>query len=129
MTNLSSLSKAVCCRTPRSATETTFGWHGCTCDGPPTTRPCARWSRAFDGSHHGALDKYHHTLTVVWMRLVAAAKAIDGSRDFDGFLGAHPELLDKTTPQRFYSAARLGSQEARTTWLDPDVYPLPLSDA
>lgn len=78
-------------------------------------------------SHHGAPQKYHHTMTLVWMRLVAAARTENPVDDFTALLDAHPDLLDKTTLRRFYSAERLESQAARTGWLDPDVSPLPES--
>ena len=74
--------------------------------------------------HHGALDKYHHTVTLLWMRLVAAAGP-KANGDFDAFLSRHPHLLDKDTPRRFYSADRLGSAEARAGWIDPDLSALP----
>jgi hypothetical protein len=76
-------------------------------------------------AHHGATQKYHHTMTLVWMRLVAAATAAHASEDFEGLLRVHPALLDKLTPQRFYSAARLQGAAARANWLEPDLRPLP----
>jgi hypothetical protein len=76
-------------------------------------------------AHHGAMQKYHHTLTLVWMRLVAAASAAHSNEDFEGLLRVHPALLDKLTPQRFYSAARLESAAARADWVEPDLRPLP----
>jgi hypothetical protein len=53
----------------------------------------------------GAADKYHHTLTVFWMRMVA-------------------RLLDKDLPLAYYSAPRLWSAEAREHWLAPDLHPI-----
>src|SRR5690349_24388876 len=46
-------------------------------------------------NHHGATRKYHHTLTLAWMRLVAAAlvETLEG-HDFARFLAVHPELGD-----------------------------------
>jgi hypothetical protein len=76
-------------------------------------------------AHHGATQKYHHTMTLVWMRLIAAAKAAHSDEDFEGLLRVHPALLDKLTPQRFYSTARLESAAARANWLEPDLRPLP----
>jgi len=76
-------------------------------------------------AHHGALDKYHHTITLLWMRLVAVAAADDHHATFDGFMTAHEDLLDKGVPAHFYSADRLSSAAARTGWLDPDRRPLP----
>lgn len=47
-------------------------------------------------NHHGATQKYHHTLTLAWMRLVASAlvETPDGYT-FAQFLAEHPELSDK----------------------------------
>jgi hypothetical protein len=53
----------------------------------------------------GQADKYHHTLTIVWVRLVA-------------------KLLDRELPLAYYSQARLFSPEARAEWIEPDVRPL-----
>jgi hypothetical protein len=76
-------------------------------------------------THHGAAQKYHHTITLVWMKLVAAAMAAHPSEDFDGLLRVHPALLDKLTPGRYYSSERLQSAAARANWLEPDLRPLP----
>jgi hypothetical protein len=67
-------------------------------------------------------EKYHQTITIAWIRLVAAASA--GAEDFDAMLAAHPELLEKTLLERYYSPAVLGSPEARATWVEPDREPL-----
>jgi hypothetical protein len=74
---------------------------------------------------HGASQKYHHTVTLAWMRLVAAARAARSEPSFDAFLEHHPALLDKTTLRRFYSDARIGSEPARERWVEPDLEPLP----
>lgn len=50
----------------------------------------------------GHPEKYHHTITVFWMHMVA-------------------RLLDKNLPLAYYSFGRLWSDAARTGWLDPDL--------
>jgi len=81
--------------------------------------------RRFAG-FHGATAKYHHTITLVWMRLVAATLRDDaGIDDFDRFAGAHPELLDPAAPGRFYSPDLLQSEAARSGWVEPDIRALP----
>ena len=50
----------------------------------------------------GHPEKYHHTLTLFWMRILA-------------------RLLDKNLPLAYYSPQRLSSDAARTGWLDPDL--------
>ncbi|HEX7116719.1 MAG TPA: hypothetical protein VF193_16455 [Steroidobacter sp.] len=74
---------------------------------------------------NGVPHKYHHTLTVLWMRLIAGAIARDPREDFDDFLRTHPHLLHKSTPGRHYSASRLQSAAARAGWVEPDLHPLP----
>jgi hypothetical protein len=77
-------------------------------------------------NHHGATQKYHHTLTLFWMRLVAVAlvETPDGLA-FDEFLGAHPELRDKGLVAKFYSQELVQTSAAREGWVDPDLQPLP----
>jgi hypothetical protein len=75
---------------------------------------------------HGVTSKYHHTLTLAWMRLVAAAIRDDaGIDDFDRFAGAHPELFDPAAPEMFYSPGLLQSEAARSGWVEPDLRGLP----
>ena len=50
----------------------------------------------------GHPEKYHHTITVFWVRMVA-------------------RLLDKQLPLTYYSPERLWSEQARAGWLDPDL--------
>jgi hypothetical protein len=52
----------------------------------------------------GHPEKYHHTMTVFWMRMVA-------------------RLLDKDLPLQYYSRGRLFSEAARAGWLEPDLKP------
>ena len=53
----------------------------------------------------GHAEKYHHTLTVFWMRAVA-------------------QLLDKSLPLAHYSRERLASDAARQRWVEPDLRPI-----
>jgi hypothetical protein len=77
-------------------------------------------------AHHGKTGKYHETLTVAWLRLTGSAMArvpLDAS--FEDLTIASPELLDKRTIEKFYSHPVLESKEARTSWVEPDLQPLP----
>ena len=75
---------------------------------------------------HGAASKYHHTLTVTWMRLVAAAIRVSKNvDDFDSFARAHPELFDPTAPETLYSPSLLQSEAARSGWVEPDLHAFP----
>jgi hypothetical protein len=76
--------------------------------------------------HHGAAAKYHHTITVAWMRLVRhAACAPPQAPDFNTFAAAHVHLFHPRLLEYYYSKARLQSDAARYDWLDPDLRPLP----
>ena len=77
-------------------------------------------------NHHGATQKYHHTLTLAWMRLVAAAlvETPDGY-DFTKFLSEHLELGDKDLLKKYYSPELLQTNAAREGWVEPDLQPLP----
>ena len=76
--------------------------------------------------HHGATLKYHHTLTLFWMRLVAAAlvETPEGCT-FEDFLASHPELCKKNLPAEYYSETLLQSAAAREGWVEPELQPLP----
>jgi len=77
-------------------------------------------------AHHGAAGKYHHTITVAWMRLVAlASERHSGCGRFDELVAAEPSLLQKATLDQFFSRALLESANARERWVEPDLRPLP----
>jgi len=77
-------------------------------------------------NHHGATQKYHHTLTVAWMRLVAAALVeTPEGYNFTQFLSDHRELADKSLLEKYYSAERLHTNGAREGWVEPDLQPFP----
>ena len=76
--------------------------------------------------HHGVPRKYHHTITLVWVCIVAAAMRLTPAiESFELFAAAHPFLLEVRLPWTFYSAARLDSESARSGWVEPDLHPLP----
>lgn len=77
-------------------------------------------------NHHGATQKYHHTLTLAWMRLVAAALVeTPEGLSFEQFLAGHLEFGDKNLPAKYYSAELLQTNAAREGWVEPDLQPLP----
>ena len=82
--------------------------------------------RRFALHHHGDLTKYHETITRAFMHLVAVhVAATPQIADFPRFAIANTRLLDKRILLDYYSEERLMSDHARSTWLDPDVRPLP----
>ena len=77
-------------------------------------------------NHQGATQKYHHTLTLAWMRLVAAALVeTPEGQTFQQFLGEHAELAAKDLLKKYYSSELLQTIAAREGWVEPDVQPLP----
>jgi hypothetical protein len=77
-------------------------------------------------NHQGATQKYHHTLTLAWMRLVAAAlvETPEGFT-FEQFMAAHPELCGKNVLAKYFSDELLQTVTAREAWVEPDLQPLP----
>lgn len=77
-------------------------------------------------THHGSPRKFHVTMTLAWMRLVAGAwRATPAIARFEEFAAAHPRLLDPQALAQHYSAELLGSASARSAWVAPDLAPLP----
>jgi hypothetical protein len=83
--------------------------------------------KLFDGLRRfaaakGVPQKFHVTMTVAWIELIEAARTQHPQlTDPDALLAACPELLNRDALLRFYSPARLTSDEARATWLAPDL--------
>ena len=72
----------------------------------------------------GAAQKYHETITVLWMRLLADVRARGVSGELADVLRAYPELADKDLPLQYYTRDRLFGDEARAAWVEPDRRPL-----
>ncbi|MEZ5283313.1 MAG: hypothetical protein R2712_00620 [Vicinamibacterales bacterium] len=71
---------------------------------------------------------YHETLTVFYVRMLAAFMA-EPAPDGDAGDGGEGRMLralgDRRLPLRYYSRERLFSVEARRAWVEPDLVPLP----
>ena len=72
----------------------------------------------------GLLSKYHETRTIAWMRLIndARTEPFETSNDF---VDHRPALLRPDRLDDHYSAGRLASDEARTSFVEADLTPLP----
>ena len=70
----------------------------------------------------GKPQKYHETITLFWVHLLAYAASRGGR--LEDIVHANPQLLEKNFPLAYYSAGRLFSDEARTSWVEPDLKPL-----
>lgn len=68
----------------------------------------------------GASQKYHETITIVWMRLLGDVKAQGAAGELADVLRAYPALADKDLPLQYYSRDRLFGDAARAAWLEPD---------
>jgi hypothetical protein len=69
----------------------------------------------------GVPEKYHETITVLWVRLLGEVRDAGASGELSDVLRAYPALADKDLPLQYYSRARLFSDEARAAWVEPDL--------
>lgn len=76
-------------------------------------------------AHLGKSEKYHHTMTIAWLDLLASAARSSPAATLDEILAASPELLNKATLDQYYSPALLQSEAARSGFVTPDLKPLP----
>jgi hypothetical protein len=72
----------------------------------------------------GKPQKYHETITLFWVHLLSRAHATNGGERLEEIVRANPQLLERNFPLAYYSAERLFSDEARTSWVEPDLKPL-----
>jgi hypothetical protein len=71
----------------------------------------------------GKPEKYHETMTLFWVHLLADVRAAASEKSLEEIVHANPRLLEKNFPLAYYSAERLFSDEARTSWVEPDLKP------
>jgi hypothetical protein len=69
----------------------------------------------------GHPGKYHETLTIFWVRLLAELKARCGDIPFAAVIADNPEILDKDFVLRFYPREVLFSDKARHEWIAPPL--------
>ena len=72
----------------------------------------------------GKPEKYHETITLFWVHLLSRTYAARGGEPLEEIVDQNPQLLEKNFPLTYYSAGRLFSDEARTSWVEPDLKPL-----
>jgi hypothetical protein len=75
----------------------------------------------------GKPEKYHETITLFWVHLLSRAYAASRGEPLEEIVHANPQLLEKNFPLAYYSAERLFSDEARTSWVEPDLKPLSIN--
>ncbi len=73
----------------------------------------------------GSPDGYHETITVAFVRVIAAR--IEAGEPYEAFQSRHADLYDRALPAllRHYSKELLMSPAARATDVAPDREPLP----
>jgi hypothetical protein len=74
----------------------------------------------------GKSGKYHETITLFWVHLLAGLRAIGSRESLKQIVQANPRLLEKNFPLAYYSSERLFSNKARSSWIEPDLKPLPV---
>ena len=72
----------------------------------------------------GHPEKYHETITLFWVHLLAALRAVEPRRTLEQIMQANPQLLEKDFPLAYYSPEQLFSDKARSSWIKPDLKPL-----
>jgi hypothetical protein len=72
----------------------------------------------------GKPEKYHETITLFWVHLLSRVHAVGRAERLQDVVHANPQLLEKNFPLTYYSAERLFSDEARISWVEPDLKPL-----
>ena len=72
----------------------------------------------------GKPQKYHETITLFWVHLLSRAHLNSSGERLEELVRANPQLLEKNFPLAYYSAERLFSDEARTSWVEPDLKPI-----
>jgi len=72
----------------------------------------------------GKPEKYHETITLFWVHLLSGVYAASRGERLEDIVHANPQLLEKNFSLTYYSAERLFSDEARISWVEPDLKPL-----
>ena len=72
----------------------------------------------------GKSEKYHETITLFWVHLLAGMRAVGSRESLKEIVQANPRLLEKNFPLAYYSPERLFSDKARSSWIEPDLKPL-----
>lgn len=110
----------------RHADHLRLAWHYLRLLGEPAAVEQMRQTIRNFAVSLGHPEKYHDTVTIGWMRLVASALAgTPETPEFSDFLSGHRWLMNKDALLAFYTRARLESPQARSAWMEPDLHPLP----
>ena len=67
----------------------------------------------------GETGRYHATITVAFLSLVAERREQTGATTWEAFVAAAPELLDRRCLEQWYPTEALSSELARRTFVLP----------
>jgi len=85
---------------------------------------------ASQGVEEGPTSGYNETTTVAFAHLIAATHRAYGevmpTSTGDEFCDTHPQLMSPKILRLYYSPAQRMSRDAKTTFVPPDLAPLPL---
>jgi len=68
----------------------------------------------------GVPGKYHETITLAFLSLIAERQATEAHPDFESFAAANPDLMETSVLKLWYAPERLMSDVARRTFVLPD---------
>jgi hypothetical protein len=93
---------------------------------PEAASRCAETIRRY-AENAGATTKFHVTLTLAFMHIIAELRDKYAGCDWNGFSERCPELFEnpKALLARHYREDILFSEAARTAFIEPDLAPLP----
>lgn len=90
----------------------------------PLPEALARFTAALQrfAAANGATGKYHATMTVAYVLLIADRMADDAAPDWPSFAARHPDLLawNPSALDRYYRPETLASDRARRSFVMPD---------
>ena len=68
----------------------------------------------------GKPEKLHHTITIAFLAVIAERMEQASHGEFDAFLAANPDLMDRAILARWYRPERLKTDAARSRFVLPD---------
>lgn len=80
---------------------------------------------AFLEHHDIPRSKFHETMTRAWVLAVRHFMNKSTSTSADDFIAKNPDLLDSRIMLTHYSAGVLFSSDARASFVEPDLDPIP----
>lgn len=93
---------------------------------PEAAQQCALSIQRY-ANHLGATDKFHLTLTLAWMHIIADLRQKHPADNWEEFAAACPGLFDEpgSLLQKYYREDTLFSDRARRSFVPPDLQALP----